>query len=81
MEQDTEWYARSKIFDAKRVCLRQGEYEQVTKRLSTRTGWQLREVPVEGWLCQLARLRFQACASNGVMGSKRAREEAMNMAH
>ena len=45
------------------------------KRLTTRTGWTLREL--EGWL---AAKGFKACAGNGVLGTKRAREEAIHVA-
>ena len=45
------------------------------KRLTTRTGWTLREL--EGWL---AAKGFKACAGNGVLGTNRAREEAVQVA-
>ena len=59
MEEDMEWYARSKTFDAERQWIRQGQYNEVTKSLSTLTGWTLQEV--EGWLAQS---QFQACTGN-----------------
>ena len=72
-----DWYASSLCYDAKRQYLQQEEYmyTQVTKRLSTRTGWTLREV--EGWL---AGTWYTACKGNEVMGTARAREEAVQVA-
>ena len=62
-ETDMYWYTYvwSYCEDAKHRYLRQEEYTAVTKRLTTRTGWALREL--EGWL---ATKGFKACAGNGV---------------
>ena len=70
-----DWYVSSRCYDAKSQWLRKEEYTEVTKRLSTRTGWTLRGV--EGWL---ARSRSKACKGTRVLGTMRAREEAIQVA-
>ena len=62
--------------DAKKEYLDAENYKKATARLSTRTGWTLREL--EGWL---ATSKFKACKGNGVLGTKRAREEAAHVGH
>ena len=60
--------------DAKKEYLDAANYKKATARLTTRTGWTLREL--EGWL---ATSRFKACKGNKVLGDPRAREEATHV--
>ena len=74
-ERDTDWYVSSRCYDPKRQWLWKEEYMEVTKRLSTRTGWILREV--EGWL---ARSWYKACKGNAMLGTTGARKGAIQVA-
>ena len=62
--------------DAKKEYLDADNYKKATARLTTRTGWTLREL--EGWL---ATSKFKACKGNVVLGTKRARGEAAHVGH
>ena len=57
--------------NAAKDYLDEENYKKMTARLTTRTGWKLREL--EGWL---ATTSFKTCASNKVMGDDLARQEA-----
>ena len=74
-DRDMWWYVKSYCKDAKHQYLDQVAYKAITKRLTTRTGWTLQEL--EGWLAYQG---FKACDGNRVLGSKRAREEAVYVA-
>ena len=60
--------------DAKKEYLDAKNYKKATARLTTRTGWTLREL--EEWL---ATSSFKACKGNRVLGDSRAREEAKHV--
>ena len=65
----------SMCFDAKKKYLQQEEFVSVMKRLAARMGWTMQEL--EGWLTQL---KYKTCKGNRVMGTARAREEAVQVA-
>ena len=64
-------HVREYCHDAEKEYLDQENFKKMTARLTTRTGWKLREL--EGWL---ATTSFKTCASNKVMGDELARQEA-----
>ena len=64
-------YVRSYCHNAQKDYLDEENFKKMTARLTTRTGWKLREL--EGWL---ATTSFKTCASNKVMGDELARQEA-----
>ena len=68
-------YVEGYCSDAKKKYLRYEEYTQITKRLTARTGWTIREL--EGWL---AYQESKACDGSRVLGTKRAQMEAMQVA-
>ena len=64
-------YVKSYCHNAPKDYLDEENFKKMTARLTTRTGWKLREL--EGWL---ATTSFKTCASNKVMGDELARQEA-----
>ena len=68
-------YLEDYCTDAKKHYLDQDGFKAAANRLTARTGWTLREL--EGWL---AMSKYKACKGNAVLGTARAREEAVQVA-
>ena len=69
-------HMREYCHDAKKQYLDAENYKKATARLTTRTGWSLREL--EGWLVTS---KFKAWKGNAVLGDQRARDEASHVRH
>ena len=68
-------YVRGYTHDAKQARIRQEDYGRVVRRLSSYTGWKVREV--REWL---AGSMFKACESNPMTGTRQVRAETKQVA-